>query len=117
MTSWPARRGEGGRGPCRTGRPGGRRRAGPRLHTFFGDLIMPTNFRNTLAGSRANRPRPRRVLRLAQGVIGPEALEGRTVPAVVAAFSPGLGLLTVTGDALDNTVVVSRNAAGAILVN
>src|SRR5262249_20653121 len=34
-----------------------------------------------------------------------------------ASFSPQAGLLTVIGDNLDNTIVVSRNAAGTILVN
>src|SRR3954454_19405726 len=46
-----------------------------------------------------------------------ETLEGRVTPAVTATFTPGLGVLTVIGDALDNNVVVSRNAAGALLVN
>src|SRR5262249_21329407 len=32
-------------------------------------------------------------------------------------FSPSQGVLTVTGDAHDNTIVVSRDAAGTILVN
>ncbi|WNZ22117.1 calcium-binding protein [Leptolyngbya sp. NK1-12] len=35
--------------------------------------------------------------------------------AVSASFSPGI--LTITGDNLDNTIEVSRNAAGQILVN
>ena len=43
----------------------------------------------------------------------------RQVPAdtTTATFDPVTGVLTITGDALDNVVVVSRNAAGAILVN
>ena len=36
-------------------------------------------------------------------------------PGITASFSAGI--LTVRGDALDNTIVLSRNAAGAILVN
>src|SRR5262249_49068760 len=36
---------------------------------------------------------------------------------IFATFTPAAGLLTVFGDALDNTITVSRNAAGAILVN
>jgi Ca2+-binding RTX toxin-like protein len=36
---------------------------------------------------------------------------------VSANFDPVSGVLTVTGDALDNLIVVTRNAAGAILVN
>jgi Ca2+-binding RTX toxin-like protein len=43
------------------------------------------------------------------------SLEAREVPAVIATFSAGV--LTVFGDNLDNTVEISRNASGAILVN
>jgi Ca2+-binding RTX toxin-like protein len=38
------------------------------------------------------------------------------VPAVVASFNPAAGL-TILGDSLDNTITVSRDAAGKILVN
>src|SRR5262245_54270723 len=48
---------------------------------------------------------------------GFEALETRLMPAVTATFLPGAGTLTVFGDSLDNTIAVSRNAAGALLVN
>jgi Ca2+-binding RTX toxin-like protein len=44
-----------------------------------------------------------------------EALEERRLFAVVAAFSAGT--LSVFGDNLENNITVSRNAAGAILVN
>jgi Ca2+-binding RTX toxin-like protein len=37
--------------------------------------------------------------------------------AVTASFSPGAGQLTVIGDNLDNSITISRNAAGQILVN
>ena len=37
--------------------------------------------------------------------------------AVTASFSPTTGVLTVSGDGLPNTITVSRNAAGTILVN
>jgi Ca2+-binding RTX toxin-like protein len=37
--------------------------------------------------------------------------------AVTAFFDPTSGVLTVLGDALDNNIVISRNAAGTILVN
>jgi Ca2+-binding RTX toxin-like protein len=37
--------------------------------------------------------------------------------AITAIFDPALGVLTVTGDALLNNIIVSRNAAGQILVN
>lgn len=44
-----------------------------------------------------------------------EALSAREVPAVVASFSAGT--LSVFGDNLDNTITVSRDAAGKLLVN
>jgi Ca2+-binding RTX toxin-like protein len=44
-----------------------------------------------------------------------EALETRATPAVIASLSNGT--LSVFGDALDNNIVISRNAAGQILVN
>ena len=37
--------------------------------------------------------------------------------AVTASFDPASGVLTVIGDVLDNTITVSRNAAGNILIN
>jgi hypothetical protein len=37
--------------------------------------------------------------------------------AVTASFNAPAGLLTEFGDALDNTITTSRNAAGNILVN
>jgi Ca2+-binding RTX toxin-like protein len=37
--------------------------------------------------------------------------------AIKATFSPSAGLLTETGDNVDNTIVTSRDAAGNILVN
>src|SRR5262249_2561913 len=46
-----------------------------------------------------------------------EALEDRTLLSITTTFSAATGVLTVTGDDLDNTIVVSRDAAGAILVN
>jgi Ca2+-binding RTX toxin-like protein len=46
-----------------------------------------------------------------------QPLEAREVPAVIATFSPAGGTLTVFGDSLNNTIEVSRNAAGNILVN
>src|SRR5687768_9298807 len=44
-----------------------------------------------------------------------ESLGERITPAVNAFF--GQGVLTVMGDSLDNTIEVSRNAAGGLLVN
>ena len=46
-----------------------------------------------------------------------ESLRERITPAVTAFFTPGAGLLSVLGDSLDNSIDVSRNAAGQILVN
>ncbi len=47
-----------------------------------------------------------------------ESLGDRVMPAVTALFTPVAGgVLTVVGDAADNTITVSRDAAGKILVN
>jgi Ca2+-binding RTX toxin-like protein len=64
-------------------------------------------------GSRSGRKRPH------QGRFLPtfEPLDDRIVLAVTASFSAGTGILSVLGDAGNNTVVVSRDAAGKILVN
>src|SRR5688572_2577736 len=46
-----------------------------------------------------------------------EQLEDRIQFAVTASFTPASGVLTVFGDSLNNNIVVSRNAAGSLLVN
>jgi Ca2+-binding RTX toxin-like protein len=46
-----------------------------------------------------------------------EPLEDRVAPAITASFLPSAGILTVFGDSLNNTIVISRNAAGTLLVN
>ncbi|QJW94923.1 beta strand repeat-containing protein [Frigoriglobus tundricola] len=46
-----------------------------------------------------------------------ESLTDRALPSVTATFTAAAGTLTVVGDNLDNTITVSRNAAGQILVN
>ena len=46
-----------------------------------------------------------------------ESLENRQLLAVTAVFIPGAGILSVFGDNTANNIVVSRNAAGALLVN
>jgi Ca2+-binding RTX toxin-like protein len=46
-----------------------------------------------------------------------EPLSERILPAVTALFVPSAGLLTVLGDAGNNTITVSRDVAGKILVN
>jgi Ca2+-binding RTX toxin-like protein len=48
---------------------------------------------------------------------GLELLDRRVLPAVTATFSAAQGVLTVMGDAHDNTIAVSRNAGGKIFVN
>ena len=37
--------------------------------------------------------------------------------AVSSTFNPGNGVLTTTGDNLDNTITTSRDATGSILIN
>jgi len=69
-----------------------------------------------------NPRRKRRATRriLASTVLAAGALAAASVPAnaaTTATFDATAGELTVTGDALDNSIVVSRNAAGNILVN
>jgi Ca2+-binding RTX toxin-like protein len=65
---------------------------------------------------REGRQRPsRRVPRVE--LTGLELLDRRILPAVTAVFSAAQGVLTVTGDAQDNTIAVSRDAGGTILVN
>lgn len=46
-----------------------------------------------------------------------EQLEGRLVPAVTAAFNSSLGILTVTGDAAANQIVLRSDAAGHVMLN
>jgi Ca2+-binding RTX toxin-like protein len=74
-----------------------------RLSDFFRKRAVRT--------SSHHRTRPKR----SAFVIEP--LESRIMPAVTASFSPGAGVLSVFGDNLDNTITLSLNAAGNILVN
>ena len=71
--------------------------------------------------ARSTRGRRRAARRLLTGtVIGAGAVVATSLPAsaaVTAQFNPGLGQLTLFGDGLDNNIVISRNAAGAILIN
>jgi Ca2+-binding RTX toxin-like protein len=46
-----------------------------------------------------------------------EPLADRILPAITALFSPAVGVLSVFGDAQANTIIVSRDAAGTVLVN
>ena len=70
-------------------------------------------------GAHADRPgrrRPSRRVRLVD-LTGLELLDRRVLPAVTATFAAAQGVLTVIGDAKDNTITVGRDAAGMILVN
>src|SRR5262249_46183022 len=64
---------------------------------------------------RERRRRPSRRVPLVEHT-GIELLDRRVLPAVTAALAPD-GTLRVVGDELDNTIVVSRDAAGTILIN
>jgi len=69
--------------------------------SFFGALFRGTN----------PQPKARRELSSRRNPSF-ETLEERSTPAVVAIFAPQVGLLTVLGDSLDNTIAVSAlNAA------
>jgi Ca2+-binding RTX toxin-like protein len=46
-----------------------------------------------------------------------ELLGERILPSVTASFSTGTGILSVLGDSQNNNIVISRDAAGRILVN
>jgi Ca2+-binding RTX toxin-like protein len=74
--------------------------------------------------SRLLKKKPRPISRLGRkrpnyGRILPalEPLDDRILLATTASFSPGAGILSVLGDARNNTIVVSRDPAGQILVN
>ena len=73
-----------------------------------------SRFRRTQRRQRAAAARRRQLLR---GIQGFETLEERLALAVTASFSPTTQTLTVFGDAAPNTITVSRNAAGNLLVN
>jgi Ca2+-binding RTX toxin-like protein len=78
--------------------------------------MSKNEFQLTL-GNRKSPKRPSRRNRKALPFIGLESLDQRVLPAITATFSPVAGLLTILGDAQNNTIVVSRDAAGSILVN
>src|SRR6476659_2922495 len=46
-----------------------------------------------------------------------EPLGERILPSVTATFTPAVHVLSVFGDSLGNNIVISRNAAGQILIN
>src|SRR5687767_3271751 len=71
------------------------------------------------ARRRLNRPRATRRLLVTAAVTAGAlaATAGSASAAVTASFSATSGTLAVFGDSLDNTITVSRDAAGKILVN
>jgi Ca2+-binding RTX toxin-like protein len=73
-------------------------------------------FRRDTHTVRPGRPRPSRRVRPVD-ITGLEPLDRRILPAITATFSVAQGVLTVLGDAQDNTIAVSRDAAGSILIN
>src|SRR5262245_8364110 len=77
---------------------------------------MFRSIRQTLLRRHQRRSAARRPIR-PQFVPSYEPLEDRLALAVTASFLPNSGTLTVFGDNLDNTITVSRNAAGVLLVN
>src|SRR5215218_9364490 len=70
--------------------------------TFHNEL--PRAVRRVLAGTA-----------LAAGVLAATAIPANA--ATTAQFNPGTGTLSVFGDSLDNTITISRDAAGKLLVN
>src|SRR5262245_14146850 len=60
-------------------------------------------------------PRSNKKARRLPRVLAVDALDSRITPAVNAFFA--LGTLNVTGDNANNTIEVTRNAAGRLLVN
>lgn len=69
-----------------------------------------------LRGYRSRRARMKSTVANKTGRFTPslEPLTPRVVPAVIALFSSSSGVLSVFGDNLDNSIEVSRNAAGII---
>jgi Ca2+-binding RTX toxin-like protein len=64
------------------------------------------------------RPAPaRKKARSGRVALSVESLSERILPSVTASFAPNTGVLSVLGDSLANNIVVSRDAAGKILVN
>ncbi len=63
-------------------------------------------------GQKTRNQTPVRKQRFAPAI---EQLDARVLPSVTALFTSGV--LSVFGDSTDNTIAISRNAAGTILVN
>jgi Ca2+-binding RTX toxin-like protein len=65
----------------------------------------------------SDRRSPTRAAQRARSAFAIEPLESRLLMSVTAVFSPAAEMLTVMGDNQNNNIVISRNAAGALLVN
>jgi hypothetical protein len=76
---------------------------------------MFRSLRHWPAALRAGRRRPSRRFRSVD-LAGLEPLDRRVLPAVMATFSAAQGLLTVMGDEQDNSLAVSRDAVGTLVV-
>ena len=61
--------------------------------------------------------RPKRARRQETRRLAIEGLSSRLTLSVNAFYIPSTGMLSVTGDGLNNTIAVSRNAAGQLLIN
>src|SRR5262249_25551217 len=83
---------------------------------IYGDNFMSNHKFRIARASRSGRQRPSRRLRPVE-LTGLELLDRRILPAVTATFSAAEAALSVVGDDQDNTIVVSRDAAGTIVVN
>ncbi len=78
--------------------------------------MLKNRFGLLLAHRKARRRQQRRAHHAIR-FIGLELLDHRVLPVVTATFSPAASLLTIVGDASSNSMVVSRDAAGTLLVN
>src|SRR5262245_51486660 len=58
-----------------------------------------------------------RAAQRARSAFAIEPMESRLLMSVTAVFSPVAEMLTIMGDNQNNNIVISRNAAGALLVN
>ena len=68
--------------------------------------------------TKAHKPRRRGTRPLVAGIVAAGALAAMAAPASAATSATfSNGVLTVSGDSADNSIVVSRDAAGRILVN
>ena len=76
---------------------------------------MLSHFWQRISGRRS-RPN-RKKIQAGKVWLALEPLGDRILPAVTATFVPNAGFLGIIGDAANNNIVVSRDAAGRILVN